>query len=189
MSRAKVLLESLKIGLPAVNIRFPNKDLKDTPDAEFFEVLASHDPKSVPIAQDLRRALFNAAYLRDIMEQVCRITEAEERLEREKKEAAGEPVADKQRPSIRDQIERAKRVYRWGKSRGKLIGISLEAVSWIPFETFQRYESEMLAEESSSGITPEPNPKLQGSATAVPAASPSPAPSPKSKPTRTPRKE
>jgi hypothetical protein len=189
LSRSKVLLESLKIGLPAVNVRFPNKDLKGTTDAEWFEVFASHDPNSVPIARDLRKAEYHAAYLRDIMEQVCRITETEERLERERQESAGEPVQEKKTPSVRDQIERVNRVYRWVRKSGKPFGASLNMVGWIPFDTFREHESEMLAEESAAGIATEPKSKVEAPATAVPVPAPIPTPSPKPKPARKPRKE
>ncbi len=189
LTRSKVLLESLKIGLPAVNVRLPNKELKGTPEAELFEVFASHDPNSVPIARDLRRALYSAAYLRDIMEQVCRITEAEEKLERERKEAAGEPVPVKRVPSVREQLERVNRVYRWVSKSGKPFGASLDMVGWIPFDTFREYEAEMLAEESAAGIATEPKSKVEAPATAAPVPTPIPTPSPKPKPARKPRKE
>lgn len=189
LSRSRVLLESLKIGLPAVNVRFPNKESSGTLDAAQLEAIAFHDPNSVPIARDLRRAEYKIAYLRDMMEQVCRITETEERLERERREAAGEHVPDRQLRSVRSQIDRVERVYRWVRKSGKPFGASLDMVGWIPYETFRLYESEMLAEESSAGIATEPKSKAQASTTAVPVPAPIPTPSPKPKPARKPRKE
>lgn len=189
LSRGKVLLESLKIGLPAVNVRFPNKELEGTLDGAQLEAIAFHDPNSLPIARDLRRAEYKIAYLRDMMEQVCRITETEERLERERREAAGEHVPDRQLRSVRSQIDRVERVYRWVRKSGKPFGASLDMVGWIPYETFRLYEAEMLAEESSAGSAAEPKTKVEASATAVPVPAPIPTPSPKPKLARKPRKE
>lgn len=188
LTRGKLLLEALKIGLPAVNARLPNADEKPLPDQDFFQVFSANDPYSVPVARDFRRAEYKAAYLRDVMEQVCLLTEVEGSMERERQEAKGERTPVSQQRSVRDQIQRADRVHRWARKNGKLMGVSLDMASRFPYETFCRYEAEMLAEEAASGITPEPAPKLQGSAGAVPAVSPSPAPSPKPKPTRKPRK-
>jgi hypothetical protein len=189
LSRGKLLLEALKIGLPAVNARLPNADEKQLPDNDFFPVFAANDPNSVPVARDFRRAEYKAAYLRDVMEQVCLLTEVEETMERERQEARGERTPVSQKRSVRDQIQRADRVHRWARTNGKFMGASLDMVTRFPYETFCRYEAEMLAEEAASGKNPESAPRAQTSATAVPVPASIPTPSPKPKASRKPRKE
>lgn len=129
LSRSKVLIEALRVGIAAVNARFPNADEKDTPDAEFFRVFAANDVESLPIARDLRRAQYHAAYLRDFIEQLCVLPDGKD---------------------VRAKKDRIEKVHQWLRRKGLPHALSLQMVGWIPPETFATYEAKMAAEQSQA---------------------------------------
>jgi hypothetical protein len=168
LSRGKILLESLKIGISAVNARFPNAAEEPTPDKEFFAMIAANDPDSLPIARDFRRAEYRTAYLQAVVEQVCELTDLPE--VEQNKSTEGHTDSGRRKLSLREQIERVKRVYLWAQKNGKWMGLSLESVGAYTAESFHYLESQMLAADSATTISQGPQPKLEAQSPSSPPA-------------------
>jgi len=123
-SRGRTLNEAVKIGLPAVNARYPNVGDSPTPDeADVFALIARMDPQSNPLLHDLRRERNEASYWRSFVHQVRQLSDGEK------------------------AVERVERVHRWIRKAGKPFVLSHPGVSMIPMERFLQLEAEALADE------------------------------------------
>ncbi len=127
-TRSKVLLEALKIGLPAVAVRFPNKDATEAQDDAWEDVLGNLDPRAFPLAEDVRRFRREASQERSFRATVAHAF-----------------------PECAAAFERVETVLRWAQGKGKPLPVVQGGTGWIPKETLEAWEVEMTREAGTEG--------------------------------------
>lgn len=122
-TRARVLLEAVKIGLPAMKYRFRNKETTAAQEEALDALVDNLDPLAFPLAEDVRRFRHQAARERIFRETVARAF-----------------------PECAAVFERVEAVLRWAQGKGKPLPVVYGAAAWIPKETLEAWEAEMMRE-------------------------------------------
>lgn len=138
-SVARVVAESVRLGLPAVHSRFAHNEglakanIPEEERASMEEALYAFDPEALPLARDYRRAMRQLNIQRNLIAQIREIPE-------------GEAV-----------LAKIEAVYARRKARGLPLGLASSTPGVIPLAEFNREVREM-DKEVGQGTVPEIGP-------------------------------